>query len=375
VKRIAIIFIFLISCIDPYNPPIIEQDSSALVIDGFINVTGESTIRLTRSQNISENTTPLVESGATLWIEDESGVKIYMSETEPGKYMLPQQILQASKYRLTIKTQNSKEYQSDFEPVKVGPPIDSVTWSITDDLGVQVSVNTHDYGTEEGFYRWTYEETNAYVSAFNSAFIFNKNTHKVEPRRDDNIYSCWRTTNSTDILLESTKRFSKNIIDHFPLRYINQKSELTRFKYSILVTQYSITEKAYNYWKQLRKNSYDLGTLFGPTPTQLTGNFRSLTNPSEIVVGYFYISSVSTNRIFISSKNLPVPSFYETPYSGCETSVLELADVPNFSGPFLLISEVFDGFGPNILGYYYSNTTCVDCRLTGGTLTKPDFWE
>lgn len=374
-KKITLILILLTSCIDSYTPPIIEQDLGALVIDGFINASGESNIQLRRSQNISSTDTQQIESGATLWLEDEAGTKVFMTESEAGEYILPQQTFLANKYRLNIQTQNSNAYQSDFEPVKIGPPIDSITWSITDDLGVQVSINTHDFATEEGFYRWTYEETNSYISAFNSAFIYDNTTHKVEPRRNSFIYSCWRTTKSTDILLESTKRFSKNVIDHFPLRYIKQKSELTRFKYSILVTQYSITEKAYNYWKQLRKNSKDLGTLFGPTPTQLTGNFKSLTNPSEIVLGYFYISSTSSRRIFISSKNLPIPSFYETPYSGCEKSELALADVSNFSGPFLLISEIYDGFGPNILGYYYSNSTCVDCRLTGGTLTEPDFWE
>jgi hypothetical protein len=373
VKRISFILIFFTSCIDPYNPPVIEQDLSVLVIDGFINVTGESTIRLTRSQNIYETNTPIVEIGATLWLEDELGAKKFLTEVEAGKYVLPPQTFQATQYRLSIQTKNSKIYQSDFEPVKISPPIDSLTWTITDDLGVQINVNTHDFGNEKGFYRWNFVETNSYISAYTSAFVFNSTTKSIELRKD-NIYNCWRTGYSTDILVESTLRLSKNIVSEFPLRYIKQNSELIRFRYSILVNQYSITEKAFNYWKQLRKNSEDLGTLFGPTPTQLTGNFKSLNDPSETVLGYFYISSVTSKRIFISSTQLPIPSFYETPYSGCEQSELKLADVSNFTGPFLLTSEIPDGFGPAILGYYYSAAQCVDCRLTGGTTTKPDFW-
>lgn len=372
-KRIALILILFTSCIDPYTPPIVEQDLGALAIDGFIDVFGESTILLTRSQNISDNRMPIIENGASVWLEDELGTKFLLSELEPGKYVLPQQPFPATNYKLMVRTQNSKEYQSDFEPVKISPPLDSISWKITDDLGVEISVNTHDFENEEGFYRWTYEETNSYISAFNSAFIYNYTTRKVE-LRNDNIYSCWRTKKSSDILIESSVRLSKNIISNFPLRYIKQNSELLRFRYSILVNQYSITEKAFNYWRQLRKNSEDLGTLFGPTPTQLSGNFKCLSDPSETVLGYFYISSVTSKRIFISSSELPTPSYYETPYAGCEQSELRLADVPNFTGPFLLTAEIPDGFGPAILGYYYSPTQCVDCRLTGGTTTKPDFW-
>lgn len=372
-KRISLILIILTSCIAPYSPPVLDQEAAALVIDGFINMNGESTIRLSRSQNIYDTNAPLTETGATLSLEDESGAKIYLTELEAGKYFLAQQVFPENKYRLNIQTQNSKFYQSDFEPVKTSPPIDSLTWAITDDLGVQISVNTHDFGNEEGFYRWDYIETNSFISAYNSAFIYNSNTKSIEIRKD-NIYNCWRTNYSTDIFIESTIRLSENTVSDFPLRYIKQNSELLRFRYSILVCQYSITEKAFNYWKQLQKNSEDLGTLFGPTPTQLTGNFKSLSNPSETVIGYFYLSSVTSKRIFISSNQLPMPPFYETPYSGCEQSELRLADIRNFAGPFLLTSEIPDGFGPAILGYYYSPAQCVDCRLTGGTTTKPDFW-
>jgi hypothetical protein len=178
-----------------------------------------------------------------------------------------------------------------------------------------------------------------------------------------------------DILTESTQRLSQNIVSNFPLRYIKQTSELVRFKYSILVHQYSITEKAFNYWRQLSKNSNELGSVFGSIPIQLNGNIKSLSNPAETVLGYFYISSITTKRIFISNTQLSIPRYYETPYSGCELSLLALSDVGNFGGPYLIVAEIPDGFGPAILGYSYSSMRCVDCRLTGGTTTKPDFWQ
>jgi len=147
-----------------------------------------------------------------------------------------------------------------------------------------------------------------------------------------------------------------------------------RYKYSILVTQYSITKEAFDYWKQLKKTTEEIGTLFGPLPSQLTGNFSSIQNPKELVIGFFSIGSVAENRIFIESKELVAAAQYDTPYRNCELFSLLLPDVPDDIGT-LIVSDILSPNGPNIIGYTYAAEQCVDCRLTGGTLTKPDFWE
>ena len=79
-KRISVILIILTSCIDPYSPPVLDQEAAALVIDGFINMNGESTIRLSRSQNIYDTNSPLTETGALITLEDEDGTKIFLTE-------------------------------------------------------------------------------------------------------------------------------------------------------------------------------------------------------------------------------------------------------------------------------------------------------
>ncbi|MBL7870879.1 MAG: DUF4249 domain-containing protein [Cyclobacteriaceae bacterium] len=366
--------ILLVGCIDPYSPPVIEQGSAALVIDGFINVSGESTIQLSRTQNLIDAEVPQVETGATLWLEDETGIKIYLFETEHGKYFLPAQNFASHTYRLNIQTQNLREYRSSFESVKISPAIDSVTWNLTDNNSVQIKVNTHDVGNEEGFYRWTFDETWLYTSADESIYVYDYPSRSVQ-LRTDNIYQCYRTDKSSDLLIESTIRLSKNIVRDYPLKRISPNSERLRYKYSILTRQYAITQDAFNYWQQLKKTTEDLGTLFGPIPGQVTGNFQSLNDSNEPVIGYFAIGSVTTKRIFISFLELPTPTFYDIPYRDCEIYSLFNPDVQNFSGPYLLTHGIPNPNGPGIIGYYYGIASCIDCRLSGGVNTKPDFWE
>ncbi len=373
-KKILFMLTFLVGCIDPYSPPEIEQAEAALVIDGFINVLDNSTIKLSRTQNLADTNAPLQEVGATLWVEDEQGTKFFLTEESAGVYKLQAQSFTADTYRLHIITSNSKEYVSDFERVTLSPAIDSISWSLTDDLGVQLYVSTHDTESTQGFYRWTFDETWQYTSAAQSTYVYNKQTRNAEIRTDD-IYTCWRTGKSSDVQIESTTRLSENRVSEYPLTYIKQNDERLRYKYSIQVKQYSITQDAFNYWQQIKKTTEDLGTLFGPLPSQVTGNFKSVSNPSEPVIGYFTIGSVTSSRIFIPWQELIAPAFYDTPYQGCETFVIAIDDIEDFSGPFILTYGYPNPNGPGIVGYYYGSASCIDCRLSGGVNVKPDFWE
>jgi len=373
-KKILFLGILLVGCIDPYSPPEIEQAQAALVIDGFINVLGKSTIKLSRTQNLADTNEPIQEVGATIWVEDDQGIKFFLSEEGAGVYSLPAQSFVDRTYRLHIVTSNSKEYVSAFERAMLSPAIDSISWSLTDDLGVQLYVSTHDTETTQGFYRWIFDETWLYTSAAQSTYVYNAQTRSAEVRTDD-IYNCWRTDNSSDVLIESTTRLSENRVSEYPLTYIKQNDERLRYKYSILVKQYSITQNAFNYWQQIKKTTEDLGTLFGPLPSQVTGNFRSVSNPSEPVIGYFAIGSFASSRIFIPWQELKTPPSYDTPYQGCEFYELLNENVPSFSGPYLLTYGIPNLTGPGILGYYYGSAYCVDCRLSGGVNVQPDFWE
>ena len=372
-KKIGFIFILAIGCIDPYEPPRINQGNAILVVDGFINTNGKSYISLTQSQNLLDTEEVQSESGALISIEDENGSTYFLTEEQPGEYSLAQQPFSDLKYRLNIRTLDSKEYASDFITLKNSPEIDSISWDINQDQGVQIYVNTHDAENKTQYYRWTFEETWKYTSAFFSSYIFENNA--PVPRKD-NIFTCWNTHGSDKILVGSSTKLQQDIISGFPLTFLEQKAEKTRYKYSILVKQYALSSEAFEYWQQLKKTTEDLGTIFGPLPSQVTGNMRCLTNPNQPVLGFISGGAVTEKRTFISSIDLPRPSQYITSYNDCEEYFIETAQVSTIDGgSLLLINSVPDPKFPiATIGYSYSSYRCVDCRLGGGTTTKPDFW-
>ena len=345
-----------------------------LVVDGSLNAKGESIIQLTRSQNLSETLPTPHELRAKVAFEDETGNTYPLTERGKGSYSLPARSFdQTKQYRITIRTADSKEYASEFVPlVKVPPPIDEITWAVTSKKGVQLYVSTHDVNNSTRYYRWSFEETWKYVSAFNSRYDW-KNGYPV--LRINDIYNCYRTAQSTKIAVGSTANLSQDIVSNFPLLYIEQRSEKIRFKYSILVKQLGLTKEAYDYWFQLQRMTENLGTLFDPQPSQLVGNIKCTSDLSEPVIGYFIAGSTTEKRIFISSDYLPRASKYITSFDGCVTlDTLSARSLPLLNTNIVLIESAPSGPGmPS--AYTFTGPGCGDCRSAGGTTTQPPFWQ
>jgi hypothetical protein len=137
--------------------------------------------------------------------------------------------------------------------------------------------------------------------------------------------------------------------------------------YSILVTQLAVSEGAYSYWDQVRINSTEQGGLYEKQPLDIQGNLTNISNPDNEVLGYFYSATGSTKRFFFKDiKDLEL--LYLKP---CVESVLD---------PYGGWMD-FDPIEYPV--YYYFNeegklrilsVECVDCRLSDGVTTKPDFW-
>ena len=99
-----------------------------------------------------------------------------------------------------------------------------------------------------------------------------------------------------------------------------------------VIQQLSITKETYAFLNLLNNQLSIDGDIFDPPPATIRGNMINLDNPEENVIGYFYVSDVSADSVFI------------------DKSVLEE------NQPMLQIND--------------------DCRiLPNSTTEKPDFWQ
>ncbi|GAB3197478.1 hypothetical protein ABID22_003411 [Pontibacter aydingkolensis] len=365
------------SCVEPYSPKVMEAPNSFLVVNGFINSNGPTTIQLLRTQNLSDESTPPAETGAVVKIEAENGENYRLQDIGGGNYTIGSLTLNpAVKYRLFIKTRDNKEYVSDFIEVKQTPAIDEVTWKAVDNE-VQFFVSTHDPKNDTRYYRWEFEDTWHFRPAFPTIFKYENGAIRIRDDRDEEISNCWRTERSTTIELSNSARLSKDVISNYKLLALPYNSERVAIKYSLLVKQYALSRQAYEYWEILKKNTESIGTLFDPLPSQLTSNIRCTTNPEEPVIGFLSASTMQEKRIFLESKDLPREWRLFNPTCIADTMLLSQGNIVDYfkGGYNMPVSEVYPPSGGMFpIGYVYASRACVDCTVRG-TNVKPDYWE
>ncbi|SEJ29335.1 protein of unknown function [Dyadobacter sp. SG02] len=353
------------SCIEEFSPPEVTNPGVYLVVDGFLNVSGDtSQIILSHTQGVNEGRQFDRESGATITAEAENGESYAFQDMGGGLYQLPPTTLNPDlKYRLNIRRFDGREYESELVVVSKTPPIDSITYRVDEGRNaMMIYVNTHDPSNQTRFYRWNYEETYEYRMAYYSSLTRDYENKKIVSRTD-NINVCWRTLASRDIKLGSTIKLSQDIVRDIPVNVVDINTNKLYFGYSILVRQYGLTREAFEYWTDLAKTTQGTGSLFDPQPSQVTGNIKAKADAKELVFGYFSAAQEQKQRIFIRETLGAYPRCMAP-----DTLTFDEA----FNGGAVLLYYLM---GPPKSGYLGTSESCADCRSQGGTTTKPAFWD
>jgi hypothetical protein len=377
ILKIAIgsyIAMILTGCKDLYYPPDSAKDVRSLVVEGLLNSGQAPTvIRLSRTVNLNDTAKIKYELGAQVTVEGENGSKFTLTGNTKGEYSIVQLSLDGNvKYRVRIRTTDSKEYLSDFVPVQTAPPIDNIVWKRKEDglqPGIQIFLNSHDDQNKTKYYRWEYDETWEFHSPYPSYYEYVNGL--FIPRPDPTkLWMCWRSEPSNTILVGSSAQLAQDVISLAPITLVPFGSIKMTVRYSILVRQYALTKEAYDYWDILRKNTEQVGTLFDPQPSHLKSNIHCTSVPDEQVIGFISAGTITEKRIFITNDEVRPWNYFHN--CGDETEVFPMDYVGFFGSHTLIPTRAHTVMGVAI-SYYGSYPSCVDCTLSG-TNVKPSFW-
>lgn len=381
------ILLLFVACLNACVEPIANQEVSSapvLVVDGFLsNERKAHLVSLTRVQAINQ-TEVIPEEGARVWLQDENGEIIPLSEQASGKYVTDSsfQGVIGRQYQLFIETQNQASYHSLPVLLKSCPPVDTVyatyqTGQIDLNDGIQIFVDTQDPRNQTRFYRWQWEGTYEIRTPFPSRWIW-LGENKVEFRREE-VGICWADIQSNTILVESTIGLAEDKVVGFPIQLIPDTSQVIRTRYSILVKQMALDNEAFFFWKTLRDINENQGSLFDVQPGSVFGNIISDSDPEETILGYFDASEVSTYRTFFSPRDFRDQGFNAPPFFiGCARRIdtvgqfrigeyMETNDNQNRK-------EIWEVFGLTPFAQFQVlPRLCSNCT-DFGTNVEPDFW-
>jgi hypothetical protein len=370
------VLLFLAGCIEPYSPNLHGEAENIYVVSGEVtDREGYQVVEISKAAPIGQPVYIPV-TGGVLSIEDDRGHVFGMEEFSAGQYRvwMDQQFLKAgNSYRLRIMLPDGDEILSDYDMMHSSPGMDSVYYERVEMispvtganvLAIQFYTDFHGTETDSRYYRWSAVETWEHHSPWPIEFYYDGKINVVDPP-DYSLSVCWITKPISQVITLSTLNMITNDYLKLPIIYVDNSTTRLYFGYSVLITQHSLSEAAYNYWEQLRINNDHRGGLYEKQPLPVTGNLKNLTDPGKRILGFFQASGTSEKRFFIDAiRDMGI--YYDeicSPYGLGRKGWREYtrADYPVYLVIYQRVRLIVDSH-------------CVDCRYYGGVLEKPAFW-
>jgi len=371
--------VLLSSCIERYLPVTELDFHPRLVIDGNINTDGSDQEIVISESSPTENPVFVPVSGCKVSVEDGKGNSFVFNESNnKGHYLGKidvEHIVIGEKYRLRVKTSMGIEYVSSYEELMPCPEVDRVYYDVEakqtenpeiTENGLQFYIDFKGDANSGHFYRWQLTQTYEYHSKWPIDKWLGKDGFHDLVDPDYSNFVCYKTDKLKSIYVLSTDGFSQNKFSKYKLHYVQDQTDVLMFKYSLLVNQYSLTERAYNYWENLRKNNQETVDLFGKQPANVKGNIYNVNDTTDIALGYFGISSVKSKRIMVT----PVDGLSFNRFLRCQA---EKIDIPlPAERPLYYVTDydengnIYTGLGAPI---------CIFCTMLNGTTVKPPYWD
>lgn len=373
-----VLWLIIPSCIIHYEPKIETGNINKYVVAGqVIDNEQYQTVSVSMASTVKDPEFIPVP-GCFVRIVDDSGHEFIMNDSIAGFYRVridKSFLCPGASFKVMILTPDGINLESDFDTMNECPEVDSVYLirknNLKNDLGqitngFQVYLDVNSGNLNSHFFRWEAVETWEYHADYPREWYYDGTIHHISPP-DYSRKICWSTQLVKSIYTLSTENLTENKYYKFPLNFIDNHSSRLFYGYSLLIRQYAISEAAYSYWDELRINSTERGGLYEKQPLSIQGNIHNITNPDQVVLGFFGAASVKSKRIFV--EKVEDLGFDFSTFCAPETlGVGGLRSIDPSEYPAFLAGNSLKYFGVQLSQY------CVDCLSLGGTTEKPDFW-
>ena len=390
--------LLMTSCIEDFVPDIDEKDEQLLVVEGSIYSNSLCTFYLSSTQKVGgeyywDDVGLGGEYGvSSLHAPRKNSFNVYKAEVSVkgsdgtsfpcennpyhGGYVgVAYQVnvgtlKRGVKYWLQVKL-DSLTYESEPQEPLYTPPIERVDFAQERaDLQVDILVSTAPSETGEPQYtRWDYEECWEIYTPWTTWVEYDPQTNSIIDLTTLKNHG-WATATSESYIIASTESFKDNRLQKYRLYSIDHADNRLQTCYYTRVKEYAISKAEYEYENLRNRQSFDMGGLFTPQPSDLPSNIHCLEEDRRAIGFVGVRGSVATSEMYISKgqvKYTPV----RTPYMLREEQVKEKSwrDL-YWEGNQVLSYEPVDQ------STQWCPRWCIDCtdRVWQCSLEKPSFW-
>lgn len=331
---------------------VFKGSTPVLVVDGNItNEPGPHGVQLAFSKTYGERPSYFAVEQAVVKIIDDQGNEELLTYDADGLYLssadFQGQIGRSYHLEVTLKT--GVKYVSEPELLKEVAPVDKIVYEREQNELVFYADFTDNSETQD-YYRWRYRTTyqveaplaltymtNVVIPSKNGCFEVNRYGRPIFDRVPD----CWITTSDIEFLkVENDLLFNGREMKKYKVFSVELDNKFN-IGYDAEIRQFSLTKRAYNYWKAIQEQIGNNGSIFETSNYHIKGNIYAEGDKNADVLGYFSASAVSYNHLFIDD--------FRGTFDPIDCSENEAGCIPN---------------------------RCIDCRnySPNATDVKPAFW-
>jgi len=373
---LVLLFLMGYACVSPYVADIENEPELISIEASLIKGEEEQTVKVSITASLNTSTFIPVR-GCDVSLIDEFDNAWNYRDLSGGIYRMSipdEELIHGRHYKIRVITAEGNVYESDYEMLSPGIEVDSVYYDIEDKVdemtgepytGIQFYLDVKAGEDESRYFRWRIDETYEYTSFGPISYFYLDDTHTpVVPEDEWAVYRCWKGGEISGLFQSSTMNLSQNEKKRIHLNYVSALTERLRIKYSLQVKQYTLNEDAYNYFEQNRLATEEADGLYTRQPRQPITNMSNVDDEDERVLGYFWVSTQTSQRIF-------VPRIEEMLVLAEDCAYWEYSDLEDGEGPFPIY--LFDDKNNGKL--YTSSRDCFDCTRRDGSNIIPDYWE
>jgi len=311
--NLLILSLTLLTCTNPISPEY-QFMEGLIYIEGFVGTTeGSSFVKITES-DVARYYRNIFVSGANVaFVNVDSGERVILSEGN-SEYN-PSSNFKGNvgeKWYLEVSLPNGNQYLSEIETINASVPLKELSVRYDKQLefvedynkyvpGHEVSITFDDPANEINYYYWrskTYDKAQICKICYQGNF--RDNNCVLNLTVDYFTYwcesDCWQIDYGTKINIFSDEFSNGTTTSSLPIANVL----LTRkTKVLVEIQQFSLTPKAYEYYRTIKDLINNNGGFNAPLPAALVGNMYNPQDSNEYVLGRFTASSATTKSIMI----------------------------------------------------------------------------
>jgi len=364
------------ACVSEFKAKLSSTGEQLLIVDGTIMEDTTVTFYLSKSFSMDSPTVPsdIFDIAANVTIIGSNGYESAPATSlGKGAYAINVGELDDSvNYGIRIEY-DGNTYQSTLAKPISTPEIDSVSWTQpVKDGAVSFRVSTHDDTGEARFFLWNYIENWEITAYYNVSVFYNPTTDNFYSAGSTPYYYCWKSNVPREFLIGTTESLRENSIINKEIYNCPPGDDRFSYLYCVTVNQRAISKAAFEYYQNKIVINNEMGGLFTPQPSELTGNITCVTDPSKKAMGYVEtVKNTEQKRIFIYPNQVTMPGVLSFCSTITTDSVLSLSG--SFSRAYYSGYRLID-FDPAGNPADWSTVNCTECTANGGSKSKPDFW-